>query len=118
MKDSGVMSQNRINELEKTGPEFVALFRETFPDQHVSLKLHFIETHLVEWAKKFESISLFAEDAGESIHALVMRYERQYAGMKGKAKETIIWAKLREVGDSDLQAAAEARKQRIKRQKN
>ena len=46
-----------------------------------------------------------------------MRYERQYADMKGKAKETIIWAKLREVGDSDLQAAAEARKQRIKRQK-
>ena len=116
MKDVGVMSKQRVAELEKTGPAFVALFRSTFPDQHISLKLHVIETHLVEWAKRYSSIGLFAEDAGESLHALIMRYERQYACLKGAAKDKIIWAKLREVGDAELQAADAARRhEKIKR---
>ena len=115
MKDAGVMSRSRINELEKTGPELVSLFRSTFPDEHISLKLHMCETHLIEWAKRWGSIGLFAEDAGESAHALLMRYERQYGCMKGWMKDKIIWAKLREVGDAELQAADAARQERIKR---
>jgi hypothetical protein len=96
----------------------VNLFRETLPEEHNSVKLHVIETHLVDWARRYSSIGLFSWDAGESIHALIMRYERMYyASPKGEKKNKLIIGKLYEVGDSELQRRAAARAEDSKRQK-
>jgi hypothetical protein len=54
-------------------------WRAAYLNRHVSLKVHFIETHLVEFAQRWDSAGLFSEDAAESVHASWNRFLRRYA---------------------------------------
>ena len=115
MKFTGVLSMDRIAHLKKVGPEFVSEFRSTFPGEHIPLKMHLIETHLLDWVEKYGSIGLFSEEAAESIHALIVRIERSRGSLKGSSLDRSIMNALREKQDHELQSAERKRAARRKR---
>lgn len=51
--------------------------------EHSPLKVHILEVHLPAFAEKWGSVGLFAEDAAESIHALMNKLHRRYACIRG-----------------------------------
>ena len=74
-----------------------------FPAQHISLKLHLIETHLIDMAKRFGTTGLFAEDGAESIHALIMGFEGRFASVKGAQKDKSIIVALDMMQNEEMQ---------------
>jgi hypothetical protein len=115
MKDVGVISVERLEELKKLGPAFVMLYRETFDGQHVALKFHLLETHLLWWAELYTAIGLFAEDAGESAHAMIVRIEHRFGSQKGQRLDRLIMNAVSEKQNTALrvaQAGVEERKRR------
>ena len=52
----------------------------------MQLKVHIIEAHLPAFAKRWHTVGLFAEDACESIHALVNVLNRRFACVHGVSK--------------------------------
>ena len=94
-------------------------FRSTFPGEqglsHVPLKMHLIETHLLDWVERYGSIGLFSEEAAESIHALIVRIERSRGSLKGVSLDRSIMNALREKQDHELQSAERKRAARRKR---
>lgn len=87
-KPAEVLSSEQLAELAIAGPEFGLAFRAAYGvDQHISLKVHLIETHLVEFALRWHSTGLFSEDAAESIHALTNRLARRYACIRGNERK-------------------------------
>ena len=72
----------------------MSAFRRTFPGEHISIKLHFLETHLIDFARKWGTAGLFSEDGAESIHALINTFERRFASVKGQNKDRSIVSAL------------------------
>ena len=70
--------------LKEAAEGFGREFRRAFPEQHVPLKVHMIEEHMVEWAEQWHSTGMFSEDAAESIHAMMVKLERRYACIRGR----------------------------------
>lgn len=79
-----------IVEIELLGRYFMFMFKQSFPSEHVSLKMHLLETHVPEFAHAWGTIGLVSEDSAESIHALLMKLERRYACMLKARKEQAI----------------------------
>ena len=111
-KHAAVIPLDELAELEVLGPQFVSTFRSTFPAQHISLKFHLIETHLIDMAKRFGTTGLFAEDGAESIHALIMGLERRFASVKGAQKDKSIVAALEMMQNEEAQRASIDRQER------
>ena len=117
MKSTRVLSVSSIENLKRLGPEFVQMFRDTFPSESIPLKMHVIETHLGEWADMFGSIGLFSEEAAESIHHLIVRIERARGGLKGANLDRSIMNAIREQQDAANREADDERTERRKRPK-
>uniref|UniRef100_A0A7S3NMG1 Uncharacterized protein n=1 Tax=Aureoumbra lagunensis TaxID=44058 RepID=A0A7S3NMG1_9STRA len=81
--------------------------RKAYPGVHVQLKLHIIEAHLPPFVKHWRSAGLFAEDAVESIHALVNRLNRRFACLHGDLKQTSKMTALETLGRCDVQSRAQ-----------
>jgi hypothetical protein len=104
MKDAGIMSVERVQELKTTCAEFIKQYFELLEETNKCPKLHFIEYHVAEWAERFTSLGLFAEDASESIHALINRMLLRLQAAKGVTKYKCLINKLYEKQDTNLRA--------------
>lgn len=89
--------------------------RAAYPKTHVQLKIHIIESHLIKFARRWRSVGLFAEDACESIHALINRLNRRFACVHGERKASCKRDALLVIQDPGLMAAIADRKKRRSR---
>ena len=111
-----IISLERLDELDELAPAFVGKFRQTFPPpEHVSLKLHVMEAHLCDHARRFGSLGLFNEAGAESIHALVNELERRFACVKGVDKDEAIIRALQQQQNALVQEKKAARTERRRR---
>ena len=111
-KRTDVLALDELDELEEKGQEFVSAFRRTFPGEHISIKLHFLETHLIDFARIWGTAGLFSEDGAESIHALINTFERRFASVKGQDKDRSIVSALEMQQDEGV---ARAKRDRMAR---
>ena len=86
MKYASVMSVERQVELHTKSAEFIKQYFELLEETNKCPKRHFIEYLLADWADRFSSVGLFAEDATESIHAMINRMLKRLQAVKGKKK--------------------------------
>jgi hypothetical protein len=54
-------------------------FPPHFPSQHITPKMHVMIYHMSQFAQKYHTIGMFSEQAGESIHNVFNKLQRQYA---------------------------------------
>ena len=87
-------------------------YRAAYPDVHIQLKIHIIESHLPKFARRWRSVGLFAEDACESMHAIVNRLNRRYACVHGVRKARCKREALMILSDDELAATTAARKKK------
>lgn len=58
----------------------MAQYRKFFPDATVLPKMHFLEDHMVEWAKMYSTgVGLLGEQGIESIHQEMNELNRNYS---------------------------------------
>lgn len=81
-----VLTDAEVETLCKAAAGMVRGARRAFPEKHLELKLHVIESHLVEFVKTWRSAGLFIEDAIESLHNLVNKLNRRFSCLHGKIK--------------------------------
>lgn len=72
------LSEVELNLLESVLATFVTSYRILVANADQSVKLHFMDCHLMEYAKKYGTIGLATEQAIEHLHALFNRYTRQF----------------------------------------
>jgi hypothetical protein len=57
-------------------------YRKTFPHATVLPKMHFLESHLVEWLQKWKTgLGMMGEQGSESIHARFNTLRATYRSM-------------------------------------
>jgi hypothetical protein len=104
MKDAAVISTERVEELKRICPAFVELFCSVFPGQAQ------VAQTAPSWVPRRRvggahgSIGLFAADAAESMHALLMRLERRFAQTKGLRRHELMMNGLFEKQNTGLRA--------------
>jgi hypothetical protein len=83
---------------------------------HVPLKLHFLQIHVPQFARRWGSVGLFSEDAAESIHALWNRLNRRYACIRSEIERAkSVLSALAVIQDPATIAASEKLAKRRKR---
>jgi hypothetical protein len=86
---------------------------------HLPLKLHMLEAHVPRFARRWGSVGLFAEDAFESIHALMNKLRRSCASMRNKiAQDIAVLIKLSVAQSRSVAAKSQvlaASRKRVKR---
>ena len=61
----------------------MSFYRLEFPWATIMPKLHIMEDHVIPWLQRFHiGAGLMGEQGAESIHARVMKLERDYRGIK------------------------------------
>ena len=67
--------------------EFFNFYRDTFPDSTVTIKMHLLEDHAVQWANaNHVGFGLLGEQGAESIHAKFNRLALAYAPIRDRVK--------------------------------
>lgn len=57
-------------------------YRTTFPDATVLPKMHIMEDHAIEWLERWHlGAGIMGEQGAESLHAHLMRMDRNYQGV-------------------------------------
>ena len=113
VKPAAVLTGKQLEELTVAGPEFGCAFRKAFPDTHISLKVHLVETHLVEFALRWHSTGLFSEDACDSIHAITNSLYRRYACIRSDERRMkLMNVALQVKQNKEIMRAADAVQQR------
>lgn len=65
--------------------DFMAMYRKEFPWATVLPKMHVMEDHVIPWCRRFRlGAGLMGEQGAESIHARIMKLERDYRGIRDK----------------------------------
>jgi hypothetical protein len=86
-----LLSDEEVESLCQAASDVTRAARAAYPTKHLQLKLHVIEDHLGNFARKWRSTGLFVEDACESIHALVNKLNRRFSCLhcvlKSKSKD-------------------------------
>lgn len=61
----------------------MSFYRAEFPWATILPKMHIMEDHVIPWLKRFHiGAGLMGEQGAESIHARMMKLERDYRGIK------------------------------------
>ena len=61
----------------------MSFYRAEFPWATILPKMHVMEDHVIPWMKRFHiGAGLMGEQGAESIHARMMKLERDYRGIK------------------------------------
>ena len=61
---------------------FLAFYRASFPEAIILPKMHILEDHVVPWFSRWHlGFGLMGEQGAESIHAHLMRMERNFQGI-------------------------------------
>lgn len=62
--------------------EFLEFYRAEFPQATILPKMHILEDHVIPWLTRWHiGAGLMGEQGAESIHAHLMRLERNYQGI-------------------------------------
>ena len=125
LRSARILADAEVDEVAVLCETYGRLFRETFrsgasnsSDVHISLKIHLIEKHVIDFVRRWRTAGLFCEDAAESIHALCNRIARAYAGIRDPgARSKAMAARLALMSDARVSAASRDRKDRRKRAK-
>ena len=68
--------------LEKDIEKFLSIYRKKFPWTSVLPKMHILEDHAIPWLRRFHlGDGLMGEQGAESMHAHIMKLEKQYEGV-------------------------------------
>ena len=81
-----VLSNEEVGNLCAAAVGTVKGCRSAYPDKHLQLKLHVVESQLITFVRTWRSAGLFVEDAVESLHALINKLNRRFSCMHGKMK--------------------------------
>ena len=61
----------------------MAYYRAEFPWATIMPKMHIVEDHVIPWLRRFHvGAGLMGEQGAESIHARIMKLERDFQGIK------------------------------------
>lgn len=61
----------------------MSFYRTNFPSSTVLPKMHVMEDHVIDWLRKCHvGAGLMGEQGAESIHARMMKLERDYCGIR------------------------------------
>ena len=63
-----MLAEPEIEELCKGCVEYGAMVRKNFPDESITPKLHYLESHVPRDVRRFGTVGLFACEGGESVH--------------------------------------------------
>ena len=67
---------------EKSINNFLVFYRGSFPEASILPKMHILEDHVVPWFSRWHlGFGLMGEQGAESIHAHLMRMERNFQGI-------------------------------------
>jgi hypothetical protein len=69
--------------------KFASVYKESSSNS-IKIKMHLLLAHLELHLLKYGTVSLFAEDSMESIHALLNKLRREYASLDGERKTKCI----------------------------
>ena len=62
--------------------KFLTFYRATFPKATILPKMHIMEDHVIPWLKRWRiGAGMMGEQGAESIHAHLMRLERNHQGI-------------------------------------
>ena len=80
-----------LNSLTETNiADFMAFYRESFPDASVLPKMHILEDHTVPWLKEYQvGLGLMGEQGAESIHASINGIKRAYANIRDRIQNLL-----------------------------
>ena len=62
---------------------FMCFYRQAFPDASITVKLHLMEDHMVDFTRRWSGVGfgLMGEQGAESIHASFNEIKRRYTAM-------------------------------------
>jgi hypothetical protein len=76
------LTDENLVELEESCYQFARILIEFFPEQSVTPKMHFLVTHLPNFAKQHRTLGLMSEQSLEALHCRVNGIERQFAAIR------------------------------------
>ncbi|KAL5494188.1 hypothetical protein EMCRGX_G015471 [Ephydatia muelleri] len=94
-KCHGICDQNYIDEaqahaLNQAIEQFMAFYRNTYPEATVPLKMHLLEDHAVQWANTYHvGFGLLGEQGAESIHAKFNRLGLVFAPIRDRVENLL-----------------------------
>ncbi|KAL5487179.1 hypothetical protein EMCRGX_G019751 [Ephydatia muelleri] len=81
--DQNFIDAAQAHALDQAIQEFMAFFRDTYPEATVPIKMHLLEDHTVQWANtNHVGFGLLGEQGAESIHAKFNRLGLAFAPIK------------------------------------
>ena len=76
----------------------MSYYRDTFPTETITPKLHMLENHVVPFIKKWGlGLGLYSEQGGESIHAEFNKLRRQYHSVTPANRRVLLTLKQHHV---------------------
>lgn len=79
---SQFLIEDEIVKLTRYCKEFATKLKEFYPNQSVTPKMHFLVTHVPQFARRHKTLGLLSEQSLESLHAKVNGIERQFSGIR------------------------------------
>ena len=98
------MTDDDCRKIQKLAAEFVERYRKAF-GVGASEKFHWIEAHLATWCWAFRNLTLYIEEAMESIHNVFNGYEVTYCRLRNKAHRYRLIARMHSVATSQKSKA-------------
>ena len=78
-----MLTSRNFSSTEKNIQDFMNFYRTEFSWATVLPKMHVMEDHVIPWLRRFHiGAGLMGEQGAESIHALIMKLEREFRGIK------------------------------------
>ena len=119
MRSAKVLDASERAEVRASCKAFGVLFCETYPKRDVTPKLWALFYEVPRFADEHHCAGLMAEDPVESIHALLHRLSRTFAGMGNKThREECLLRRVDVIGNRRAAAAndlVDARRRRSSR---
>ena len=92
---------------------YMAYFRQQFPETRITPKQHILECHSINWIEKWGfGMGLHGEQGGESSHAAVNRTKRKAHGLKSEDSQLHYIMKERLTGTSPVIQSSPAKRRR------
>ena len=97
-----ILSEEEIKNLRDCCFEFGVLFPKHFPGERIIPKMHEFIFHVPRFVEEHQTIGVFSEEEGESLHNIVNQEVRHFACMRGdKAKLSAVAANIEVRGKVD-----------------
>jgi hypothetical protein len=80
------LCRHEVAALQRKAYEYGNWYPVNFPDQTITPKMHVMIYHMPELAQLYHTVGMFSEQAGESIHTVFNKLNRQYVYMGSDVK--------------------------------